>query len=65
MFSGLVTRIFFKAPLKKKKKKLRQSLKNLNNFFLIKIEFEYIKTRKKEYAQIHKVLKFPSQIFIF
>ena len=55
--------IFFKVVIKKFKL----------NFFIIKIELEYInivhththKRKKKKKVQIHKVLKFPSQVFIF
>ena len=32
---------------------------------LIKIKLEHINITKKKKAQIHKVLKFPLQVFIF
>ena len=50
----------------KKKKNFKVIIKILKLKKLIKIEIEYINiTKKKKGGQIHKVLKLPSQIFIF
>ena len=50
----------------KKKKNFKVIIKILKLKKLIKIEIEYINiTKKKKGVQIHKVLKLPSQIFIF
>ena len=56
-----------KAVASPKKKNFKVIIKILKLKKLIKIEIEYINItkKKKKGVQIHKVLKLPSQIFIF
>ena len=48
--------IFFRVVIKKLK---------LKKIIIIELEYINITKKKKKHAQIYKVLKFPSQVFIF